>query len=155
MIILQDNKEKNPWDFTFFGFQQEVTNIKTGDYTIKGLEHVVVIERKASTGEIATNFGAKWKRFENELKRMDNVIHKYIVCEFPITNINIFPANSGIPPKSLHKIRMNSGYLFKQIEYVKNTYNIEFIFANNHNEANIKVKELFQWIYQSYQKMIN
>ena len=69
--ILIDTREKQGWNFE--GFEkceaQEVIGLKTGDYTLEGLETSLCIERKASTGEVALNLGKKRKTFEAEMDR--------------------------------------------------------------------------------------
>lgn len=82
MIILYDTREKLPWDFTFHGHEMELASIKTGDYTIKGHETEIVIERKKSTGEIAQNIGSKAKSFNAEIERMQSIKRRYMIFEF-------------------------------------------------------------------------
>ena len=73
-IILKDTREKNGWDFKSFDRCIAVADwgLRTGDYTVKGLEKHLVIERKASTSELAINLGKKRSAFENEIKRMSS-----------------------------------------------------------------------------------
>ena len=51
-VILKDTREKNGWSFNTFDKCLAVARwgLKTGDYTARGLEKDLVIERKASTG---------------------------------------------------------------------------------------------------------
>ena len=68
-IVLRDTREKNGWDFSSQDKCMAVKDwgLKTGDYTARGLEKSLVIERKASTGELAMNLGQKRKPFEAEM----------------------------------------------------------------------------------------
>lgn len=80
--ILIDQREKSPW--TFKGLtgkkggkevkvvpKTEKVHIKTGDYTIKGYEDSLFIERK-SKEDLYSTVGQNRDRFERELVRMSN-----------------------------------------------------------------------------------
>lgn len=138
MIILIDNREQNPWDFTQYGFQQEFTTVKTGDYTIKGMEHIISVERKASTMELAMNFGKKWKTFSKELIRMDKIKNRYIICEFPMSYIYTFPNNSGIPKREWNSLKIKSNFLAKRIEEIVSEFNISILFSASKIDAERK-----------------
>jgi len=143
ITIIQDTREKTPWDFTFYGFQQEVGTLQTGDYTIKGLERIVRIERKRNSSEIAMNLGLKCKPFFAEMTRMLKFPYRYIICEFPYSRILEFPKNSGIPERLRSKVRMNGGFLGLQLERIKVDYHVEIIFANSKLEAEEAAVEIF------------
>ena len=55
-VILKDTREKNGWNFKAFDKCLAVARwgLKTGDYTARGLEKDLVIERKASTALMQT-----------------------------------------------------------------------------------------------------
>ena len=108
-VILKYTREKNGWNFESSDRCLAVANwgLKTGDYTAKGLEKELVIERKASTGELAMNLGKKRKAFEAEIVRMSKFRWKYVIMEFSIDDLMNFPENSGIPKKQRQYVRMN------------------------------------------------
>jgi ERCC4-type nuclease len=143
VVIIQDTREQKPWDFTFYGFDQRVETLKTGDYSIMGLEHIVRIERKRSSSEVAMNLGLKCKPFFAEMTRMLAFPHRYIICEFPYSHIIEFPKNSGIPSYLMKKVRMNGGFLGLQLERIKVDYGMEIIFANSPSEAEEVAVEIF------------
>lgn len=142
MIVLQDTREQNPWDLTKYGFQQEITKVDTGDYTIKGYEDKFSCERKASTGEMSINFGKKWKTFAKELKRMKEIEHRYIICEFPLSHIYTFPSASQIPHQSWSSLKITSAFLAKRIEEICGDYDITFIFSEDRLDAERKFVEI-------------
>jgi hypothetical protein len=149
MIILQDTAEKLPWNFNIYtNCSQEKYNLTTGDYTVRGCEHLLAIERKRSTGEIAINLGQKWKQFESEFKRMEPFPHKYLICEFPFDDLIKFPENSGIPKKAWGKIRMNGKFLTSRLMRECDKYGIEIIFCNNKNEAQSAAYSIFKEVYE-------
>lgn len=148
MIILYDNKEKMPWDFSFYGHEMKKSHLITGDYTIEGLETEIVIERKRSTGEISQNLGSKAKAFFSEIDRMQSIKRRYLILEFSPQDLMDFPLNSGIPKYLIPKIRINSSYLSKQIERIENEMNVCVCFCNNREQAMDKVIEILERTYE-------
>ena len=144
-ILLQDNKEKvGYWDLSF-GEQfagKEVVHLKTGDYTIKGMEDIVCLERKKTTGEISLNLGIKWETFKAELERMQTYKYKYVICEFTINDVLFFPANSGVPKFLWPKLRMSGKFMLSRINELSETYGVEFIFAGSKQNAEAKAIEI-------------
>jgi ERCC4-type nuclease len=150
ITVIQDTREKKPWNFEFYGLKQKVKNLKTGDYTIEGYENEIFIERKRSSGELAQNFGSKSKPFYAELERAKSFKHKYLICEFPEERIGEFPRNSGIPSKAMWKIRMSANYLSACIFHIKGKYGIEVIFTNSPAEAECAVINVISSIFEQH-----
>ena len=146
--IIRDTREKHGWDFESFdkckGVIQEGS--KTGDYTIKGLESVVCIERKASTREISMNLGKERSRFLAEMERMSEFRWAYIVCEFSINDLMTFPKNSGIPQRRWKYTKMNGKFMWKQLCEFKENYNVETLFCGNRIKAEEKTADIFEEI---------
>ena len=144
-IILRDTREKNGWTFQSFDRCKAVKDwgLKTGDYTARGLEKSLVIERKASTGELAMNLGQKRKPFEAEMERMSNFRWAYIVCEFSIDDIMSFPENSGIPRKRWQYMRMNGKFIWRRVRELEEKYNVVFLFCEDKVDAEERVFRIF------------
>ena len=70
MIVLCDSREKIPWTFTRATLVDdiEVKKLDAGDYTIKGYEFDLAVERKRTVGEIAMNLTEK--RWPDVLDRL-------------------------------------------------------------------------------------
>jgi hypothetical protein len=153
MIIIRDTREKEPWNLSFFPDVKEyrTQGLKTGDYTMWGYQDIVSIERKRNTSEIAINLGKKWKTFEKELKRLEPIPYKYIICEFPESDLDIFPENSGVPKKLWPTLRMSSGFLKMRLYTETIKYNIQLIFSANKSEAEQKVIEIFKEVLKTYE----
>lgn len=151
MIILQDTREQRPWQFEIYDQcqAQQVVTLKTGDYTVKGLEDIVCIERKRTTGEIALNLGKKAKAFEAEMQRMSKYEYAYIICEFSANTLIAYPSGSGIPKKQWSKLRMNGKFMHKRLMEWCEKYGVECIFCNNKYEAELKTLEI---LYDRYSK---
>jgi ERCC4-type nuclease len=143
--ILIDTREKNRWDFSFFGIDQEIKKLDTGDYMVDGINQLV-FERKASTGEISINLGKKWKQFEAELERMSHFEKPYLICEFPIEHLDIFPAKSGIPKSQFNQLRMSGKFIKKRLFESCVKYNIEVLFFNSKEEAVEQVYEIIKQV---------
>lgn len=146
MIILQDNHEKLPWDFTIYKDveEQRLVHLDTGDYTVLGHENSICIERKHSTNEISLNLGIKFKQFKNELIRMESYKHKHVICEFPEHYVLQFPKFSGIPPRKWKWLRMNGKFLYGRLVGVCGDFNINLHFCNNKSEAQDKAIEILR-----------
>ena len=144
-VILKDTREKNGWNFESSDRCLAVANwgLKTGDYTAKGLEKELVIERKASTGELAMNLGKKRKAFEAEIVRMSKFRWKYVIMEFSIDDLMNFPENSGIPKKQRQYVRMNGKFMWKKLREYEEQYGVELVFALNKENAEQRAMIIF------------
>ncbi|MCE9605330.1 MAG: ERCC4 domain-containing protein [Planctomycetia bacterium] len=67
ILVIQDSREQNPFDLEPLNFV--VGTLSTGDYSIRGLEHVVAIERKSLDDMIAC-VGIERERFDREVQRL-------------------------------------------------------------------------------------
>ena len=144
-VILKDTREKNGWDFNSSNKCLAVARwgLKTGDYTIRGLEKDLVIERKASTGELAMNLGKKRKAFEAEMERMSKFRWKYIICEFSIDDLMSFPENSGIPEKQLQYVRMNGKFMWRKLCEYQENFGVQVVFCDDKISAQERVLMIF------------
>ena len=70
--IIIDSREQKPWEFP--GHTTAVAKLDTGDYSVKGLEDILCIERKQNTSEFAKNIIEK--RYDDWTERMS----KYKYC---------------------------------------------------------------------------
>lgn len=134
--VIVDTREKNPWAFdavedNYYNFNTEVATLKTGDYSIKGLENIFVIERKASTAEISMNVTEP--RFEEEFKRLEPFKFKFVICEFDFRDIISFPLNSGIPKRAWGSLKVTGKFILKKITDLEMNYGVNFIYAGENS----------------------
>ena len=143
--IIQDSREKNGWTFASYEKCKELKTrtLCTGDYTARGLEKYLAIERKASTGELNLNLGKKRKAFEAEMKRLSKFRFKYIICEFSIEDLMKFPENSGIPKKQWQFTRMNGKFMLKKLYEYQDRYDIPTIFCGDRLAAEERAIRIF------------
>lgn len=129
--IIVDTREQIPWKFNRSDWCSgtESTKLHQGDYSIKGHENLISIERKRSTGEIATNIFEK--RFEAEFVRLsDTVAHSFIICEFTFSDMKGFPENSGIPRHRFSWLRVTPSILMKGVTLLQIKYpKVQWVFA--------------------------
>lgn len=153
MIIIQDTREKPDfaWDFSFYGHDKKIKGLKTGDYSVEGFEDRLSIERKRNTGEISINLGVKWKQFSNELLRMCLFDHKVIIFEFPESDLDIFPVNSGIPERKWSKLRMSPNFLKQRLYSIKDIYDIDIVFCRSKESAE---EYAFNFLKEAYEQLI-
>src|SRR5688572_26018625 len=106
-LVLRDTREQDGWEFspTDNCLGTEETKLPTGDYTIKGYEKLLTIERKGSIAEFAKNIVQG--RFDAELVRMESFAFPFMVLEFSMKDIERFPVGSGIPEEVWKKMRVS------------------------------------------------
>lgn len=128
--VIRDTQEK----VGFWTFEQNAQcngtiskKLKTGDYSIVGLESIFTIERKKTVAEIAKNINEK--RFENELDRMDKMSFAYIVCEFTMDDIMRWPLGSGIPKEKLQYLKVTKWFILRRLTEIQVQHNVKIIFA--------------------------
>lgn len=131
--IIVDTREQNPWNWDiedkYYEFKTTKAGLKTGDYSLRGLEDMVVIERKASTAEIAQNITEE--RFEKEFQRLAQYKYKYVLCEFDMRDVMNYPIGSGIPQRLWGSIKISGKYILKKITELELEYGVPFIFAGD------------------------
>lgn len=62
--LIVDTREKQPWDWEDDDAFEDVIyrKLDAGDYSIEGMEHLIMIERKAGVDELYSNFSSKDKK---------------------------------------------------------------------------------------------
>lgn len=146
MEIIQDTREKEPWSLTSFEDvrAQVIETVNAGDYTIKGKETLITIDRKKKPAELANNLGMYKDRFMRELERMRQYKFRYVICEFPYEKLLMFPKGSGLPLRVQRKVRAKGKFLVSQVQRMSEEYEVEFIFCANREEAQERAMELFR-----------
>lgn len=96
ITIIRDTREQKGWNFDpeekVAGKIQilgtEVGTLDAGDYTIKGMEHIVRIERKFGFCELFGNMTpvSNRERFEREMEKLRPIPYKYLVIESSIND---------------------------------------------------------------------
>lgn len=92
-----DTREQLPLDL--FPLQMERGTLATGDYSVKGLENCISIERK-SLSDLLGCMGNGRERFERELERMRSYEFRAVVVECEERELELGQWNSKITPSS-------------------------------------------------------
>ena len=172
--VIKDTREKDGWIFSPYDMcdGMEVNTLHTGDYTLRGFEDVVCVERKASVSEIAINLGKKKKAFYNEMERMRDFNFRYLLLEFSALDVIDYPLSllneedrelyelykSGevddageaieLPDfkrfKIVEQTKISGKYLIKSLMELSIKYDINVMFCGNKNGAFLICNSLFK-----------
>jgi ERCC4-type nuclease len=81
--IIIDTREKAPWDFEGDDRFESVLyqKLHAGDYSIQGMEEIIIIERKATADELFTNFTKNKERILAEFERSRGYKFRIMIIE--------------------------------------------------------------------------
>ena len=134
-LILRDSREKSAHGWHFSEYKNclgtEVIKLDTGDYTIKGLEDVLCIERKGYVSEFARNIVEK--RFYKELDRMTEFRFPFILLEFDMTDVSLYPDNA-MPARQAQQCRITGKFIMRKIIEIQVQYGIPIILCGSHGK---------------------
>lgn len=133
-IIVVDTRERDPFKYragkSVAGIVHE--KLDHGDYSLKGYEYLITIERKAKVDELAGNLGKHRARFIRELERMQSCRRRYIVVEDHWSSIF----------KTKRHSRMHPNAIFESIMALSVKYGVSVIFAGTRKQAHKIVRSL-------------
>lgn len=95
-VFAIDTREQTPYRFT----PSETVTLRTGDYSIIGLEDRVAIERKTKT-DAFTSLGRERARFEREVGRLGELELGAIVVEASLRDLLRRPQFSQMNPRAV------------------------------------------------------
>jgi len=148
--IIIDSREQNPIDFSSSKIKDIIVKkLDTGDYSIEGFEDKLAIERKGSVSEFYNNITQK--RFWAEMERMKEYPYRFLVFEFSVSDIEMFPYGSGLSKAVISKLRISSAYLMKCVAKIQVEYNIHVVFAGNRDNASYLIKNIMKEVYNGNQ----
>ena len=98
ITVLVDTREQSPWDLSPMRTVRET--LITGDYTIRGLEHVVCLERK-SLPDLLQCAGKHRDRFERVVNRMLAYPARALIVESSWRQIESGDYDSKIHPNAV------------------------------------------------------
>lgn len=132
LIAISDTREQTPLDLS--PLRVERLGLKTGDYSLKGAEHLVCVERK-SLNDFVGCCTKERERFERELDRM---------CEFKYRAIVIESSWSSIEAKFYHGLATPNAVLGSALGFAMSA-NVSVLMADNHARAGKMVARML-WI---------
>lgn len=105
LVLIADTREQRPYVFDRERHNVEVVveTLKTGDYTARGAEHFIRIERKGSISDLAACVGKERERFERELERLLEFPRRFLLMEFTMQQMLDWTApNAAYCSRHLH-----------------------------------------------------
>lgn len=150
--VVVDTREKAAYTFKEYDNCAGMVRKKldTGDYSIEGLENILCIERKATVQEIANNIVENNHRFDREIERMNTYKHKYIICEFSISDLINFPESSDLPKSIKDKIKVTGKFLLKRLMEFQINHDVHVVFCGNKDNAFYFVASLMKRFSEKY-----
>lgn len=97
VTAIVDSREQLPFELTML--KSERGTLPTGDYSVKGLEHEIVVERK-SLSDLVNCIGKGRDRFEREIQRMLAYKSKLVVVEEPFEALHAGEWFSMVKPNA-------------------------------------------------------
>ena len=143
-IIVIDTREQNP----FFkrppkGIITVRSKLDYGDYSIKGFENLISIERKSSL-DFLSSITKERKRFKKELESLSKLERHFIVIESSLKDILKPQSISGTLSKKkkgtmrpFYKTysKVNNESVYQTIVSISIRYNTMFYFGENRRDA--------------------
>lgn len=157
-LVLRDTREHEGHGWVFPGTDAcagtEVRTLHTGDYSLEGYyeNRTFVIERKGSVTEFVGNLTTKekWDDFKNELGRLEEFAHPFVLCEFPIDLLQSYPVGSGIPRHLQARVKVRPQFLLKRLEEIWLHFKTKFIFAGTPGLGRDIASGLFKRVLEMY-----
>ncbi len=143
-IILFDDRERKPWNFLASCWPMEKHRLKIGDYTVKGFEDLIAIEKKSGLEELLTNLGKKERpRFERFLLKLSEMPIKVMIIEQTYTMDNILKVLKLARKKSNGRCQLTTRTLTFWTAKITGFYGIPMIFLNKQT-ARVVVPEIIR-----------
>jgi hypothetical protein len=152
--ILYDKQEKQPWLFlnAKYGAMERV-HLKTGDYTIKGFEDVIAIEKKSGIMELLNDLSGNYRpTFQRFLMQLSKYPVKAIVVESPLRVGEVSKAIATRKRKSNGKAQLTAETIWYWTAEITMKYRIPLLFVDSSCLVNV-VCQLFESAYRNAQEI--
>jgi|SRR3990167_7069055 len=131
--VIRDTREKENQGWYFSKYKEclgtMVKKLDSGDYSLEGFESILSIERKGSVAEFAHNVIEQ--RFVNEIERLELYKYSFIILEFELTDMLLYPHNCGLPPRVVSKCKFSGKFVMKKTVELLMKYNTKILFCGN------------------------
>ena len=143
LTLIKDSREpETAWD-AYFQSQCEVQALKTGDYSVKGYEDLISIERKTLDDLLGCLTSGR-ERFERELQRARELEFFCVICE------SSWPALVA----GQYRSKMNPNSATESISAFEIRYGRPFYFCGNQEMAARKCESLLRKFHRERQKAL-
>lgn len=150
--IVRDTREQDGkgWNFRASAncSGMDIEKLDVGDYTVKGLENLLMIERK-SLGDLWNTLGnhKNYKRFLREMDRAKNHRLKYLVIEATLDDIN-----SGYywyqPGRGKTKSKISAANIHAKLISLQVKHNVHVIFAGRLDKARAYARNIMDKVFR-------
>lgn len=141
--IIIDTREQQPWSFEHYVTANK--KLDTGDYSIEGLENILAIERKKSVSEFANNITES--RFKDVVDRLRNIKYSFLLLEFDLDDVLIYPVGSNVPKRMWDKIKISPSFIMKHLLELQLYHNIKVVFCGDSDNAAKMAEFIFKKVY--------
>lgn len=142
--IIVDTREQQPWEFE--NMVKSCEKLDTGDYSLKGLEHMLCIERKKSVSEVANNITES--RFKDVIARMKTFQYAFLLLEFELDDVLAYPVGSNVPKKMWDKLKITPKFILKHLVELQVLHNIKVLFCGSSSSAERMALSIMRKVYE-------
>ena len=142
MKILTDTREQRPYRFENYRVESEPAALNCGDYSLKGFQDRVAVERKSLADLIGCLTGSDRTRFEKELARAGSYERFVVVVEASLQDVSGKRYRSAMEPHAV----LQSVTAF----YIR--YGIPFLFCGSREAAEYMTFSIIQKYHYEIQK---
>ena len=142
MIILTDTREQRPYSFRDYQTPIEAEALSCGDYSLKGFQDRIAVERKSLNDLIACLTGSDRTRFEKELARAGSYERFAVVVEASLQDVSFNRYRSAMEPHAV----LQSVTAF----YIR--YGIPFLFCGDRGGAEYMTYSIIQKYHYEIEK---
>ncbi len=143
--ILYDKQEKKPWVLPP-QYPMGRVHLKCGDYTIKGYEDLIAIEKKSGIAELFTDLAVGYRpTFKRFLRRLSKYPIRCIVVEDELSRVDaVYYRIKKVAPE----MQMTPHTIFYWVEEIILVYCIPVLFL----PRNIVIREMEQIFRTAYRR---
>lgn len=146
--LIVDTREKNPWDWESDDAFGEViyTKLDGGDYSLRGLENILVIERKATVDELFVNFTKDRERIKAEFERLKDHKFRILVVEETCDDV-LNPYKYYVNKKKINRKspKMPVAVVASGLTNLMLEHNVHVIFGGGRSQAMVRGILLRAW----------
>lgn len=134
--IIIDTREQTPFTFDGSGFKTVRRNLKTGDYTIKGMESIICFERKGTLDEVYGNLCTDAKERARQLdvfERMQQFPLRFLLVEATVSDLMKFD-----PAYVSAKVDNAGKELRQQLFHISTYYSLPILYVGKRSGRSLR-----------------
>jgi len=141
--IIRDTREQKGkgWNFRASAncYGQKVQKLDVGDYTVEGMEDILMIERK-TLGDLWGTLGPQknYQRFLREMDRAKDHRIKFLIVEATLADVDRGYSYSQVPVNNIHA----------KLISLQAKHNLHVIFAGRQDRARAYVRRLMSKMFK-------